>query len=62
MCSPDGGFVDQAGVALTSGGGTLVLSTHDNIVGPGGQDLMDDGDGPILIYRECDAYFAWYQF
>ncbi|KAF4617568.1 hypothetical protein D9613_005891 [Agrocybe pediades] len=49
--SPTSGFVDQAGVALTSGGGTLVLGTHDNIVGPGGQDLMDDADGPILVYH-----------
>ncbi|KAI3621208.1 arabinan endo--alpha-l-arabinosidase [Moniliophthora roreri] len=50
-CSPNGGFVDKSGVALTSGGGTLVLQTHGNIIGPGGQDLMDDGDGPILIYH-----------
>ncbi|KAJ8081161.1 hypothetical protein PM082_018004 [Marasmius tenuissimus] len=49
--NPDGGFVDSSGVALTAGGGTLVLGTHDNIVGPGGQDLFDDGDGPILVYH-----------
>lgn len=49
--SPTSGFVDQAGVALTSGGGTLVLGTHGSIVGPGGQDLMDDADGPILVYH-----------
>ncbi|KAK0487273.1 secreted arabinase [Armillaria novae-zelandiae] len=49
--SPTSGFVDQAGVALTSGGGTLVLGTHGSIVGPGGQDLMDDVDGPILVYH-----------
>lgn len=49
--SPTGGFVDQAGVALTNGGGTLVLGSHDNIIGPGGQDLMMDNDGPILIYH-----------
>uniref|UniRef100_A0A8H7Y1K4 Endo-1,5-alpha-L-arabinanase A n=1 Tax=Psilocybe cubensis TaxID=181762 RepID=A0A8H7Y1K4_PSICU len=46
-----GGFVDQAGVALTSGGGTLVLGSHDKIIGPGGQDLMVDNDGPILVYH-----------
>ncbi|KAJ7600462.1 glycoside hydrolase family 43 protein [Mycena floridula] len=46
-----GSYVDQAGVALTSGGGTLVLGTHDSIVGPGGQDLMTDSDGPILVYH-----------
>ncbi|PPR07108.1 hypothetical protein CVT24_010944 [Panaeolus cyanescens] len=49
--SATGGFVDKSGVALTSGGGTLVLGSHGNIIGPGGQDLMVDGDGPILIYH-----------
>ncbi|CAK5276033.1 unnamed protein product [Mycena citricolor] len=49
--SATGGFVDQAGIALTNGGGTLVLGTHDSIVGPGGQDLMTDGDGPIMVYH-----------
>ncbi|KAJ7274813.1 arabinanase [Mycena rebaudengoi] len=50
--SPTGGFVDASGVALTHGGGTSVLATHDiRIVGPGGQDLMADDDGTILIYH-----------
>ncbi|KAG7088888.1 hypothetical protein E1B28_012835 [Marasmius oreades] len=49
--SPNGGFVDQSGVALTSGGGTLVLGSHDKIIGPGGQDVFDDTDGPILVYH-----------
>jgi len=22
------------------------------IVGPGGQDVMDDSDGPVLVYRK----------
>ncbi|KAJ3484685.1 hypothetical protein NLI96_g5469 [Meripilus lineatus] len=44
-------YVDQSGVALTSGGGTLVLGTHDSIVGPGGQDIFTDSDGPILVYH-----------
>ncbi|KAL5508659.1 hypothetical protein ACEPAH_6278 [Sanghuangporus vaninii] len=47
----NGGYVDADGVALTAGGGTLVLGTHDNVVGPGGQDLLVDNDGPILIYH-----------
>lgn len=29
--SPNGGFVDKSGVALTSGGGTLVLATSGNV-------------------------------
>lgn len=49
--SPNGGFVDKSGVALTSGGGTLVLATAGNVVGPGGQDLLLDNDGPILVYH-----------
>ncbi|KAK0503828.1 glycoside hydrolase family 43 protein [Armillaria luteobubalina] len=31
VLSPTSGFVDQAGVALTSGGGTLVLGTHGSV-------------------------------
>ncbi|KAG6837620.1 hypothetical protein H0H93_006141 [Arthromyces matolae] len=49
--SPTGGYVDQSGVSLLNGGGTLVLQTHDSIYGPGGQDLMTDNDGPILVYH-----------
>ncbi|KAF5382725.1 hypothetical protein D9615_002838 [Tricholomella constricta] len=51
ILSPNGGFVDKSGVALTSGGGTLVLASSGNVIGPGGQDVMLDSDGPILIYR-----------
>jgi len=47
----NGGFVDANGVALTDGGGTLVLETHDSIVGPGGQDLMNDVDGVVMVYH-----------
>ncbi|EJD00720.1 glycoside hydrolase family 43 protein [Fomitiporia mediterranea MF3/22] len=49
------GYVDANGVPLTSGGGTLVLETHDAIVGPGGQDLLTDVDGPILVYHYYTA-------
>lgn len=49
--SPSGPYTDASGVALTSGGGTLVLGSHDSIIGPGGQDVFDDTDGPILVYH-----------
>ncbi|KAL0960853.1 hypothetical protein HGRIS_005869 [Hohenbuehelia grisea] len=49
--SVTGPYTDKSGVSLTSGGGTLVLGSHDNIIGPGGQDVMTDTDGPILIYH-----------
>jgi len=46
-----GPFVDKDGVDALDGGGTLVLATHDNIVGPGGQSIFLDKDGPILVYH-----------
>lgn len=46
-----GPYKDKAGVALTAGGGTLVLGKQGVIAGPGGQDVFQDADGPILVYR-----------
>lgn len=40
MCrseSATGGFVDQAGVPCTDGGGSVLLESHGNVYGPGGQ-------------------------
>ncbi|KAI0030562.1 arabinanase [Vararia minispora EC-137] len=53
--SPSGPFVDQAGVRLLNGGGSLILETHGSIVGPGGQDLMTDVDGVVLVYHYYTA-------
>ncbi|KAK2759470.1 hypothetical protein FQN54_002948 [Arachnomyces sp. PD_36] len=48
----DGGFVDQAGVDCTKGGGTIILQTHGNIYAPGGQSVfVDDKRGPVLYYH-----------
>ncbi|TDL15577.1 arabinanase [Rickenella mellea] len=49
--SVKGPFADKSNVPLMNGGGTLVLGTHDSIIGPGGQDLFTDSDGPILVYH-----------
>jgi len=46
-----GPYVDQSGVNLLNGGGTLVLAAHDNVIGPGGQDLYTDTDGTIMVYH-----------
>ncbi|KAG8991293.1 hypothetical protein FRB94_012615 [Tulasnella sp. JGI-2019a] len=46
-----GPYVDQSGVALTAGGGTLVLATHGTIYGPGGQSVYTDTDAPVLVYH-----------
>ncbi|KAJ3484670.1 hypothetical protein NLI96_g5471 [Meripilus lineatus] len=50
-----GPYKDRNGVALLSGGGSLVLASHDGIHGPGGQDLLRDKDGPILVYHYYTA-------
>jgi arabinan endo-1,5-alpha-L-arabinosidase len=50
-----GPYVDRGGVALTSGGGTIVLSAHGNINGPGGESLFADTDGDILVYHYYDG-------
>ncbi|KAK1750465.1 putative arabinan endo-1,5-alpha-L-arabinosidase A [Echria macrotheca] len=54
--SPSGGFVDQSGVACTSGGGTVVLGSHKWVYGPGGQGVYRDAVlGPILYYHYVDT-------
>ncbi|KAH6915836.1 secreted arabinase, partial [Coprinopsis sp. MPI-PUGE-AT-0042] len=48
--SVTGPFVDQNNVAMTNGGGTLVLATRGSVVGPGGQDVYTDSDGPSILH------------
>jgi arabinan endo-1,5-alpha-L-arabinosidase len=50
-----GPYKDRAGTLLTSGGGTIVLATHGTIIGPGGQSLLSDSDGDLLIYHYYDG-------
>lgn len=59
--SPSGPFVDRGGVALTSGGGTILISSHGNIYGPGGGSVFTDvgTDGskslPTFVYHYYDG-------
>jgi arabinan endo-1,5-alpha-L-arabinosidase len=46
-----GPYVDRAGVAMTSGGGTEILAAHGSIHGPGHQAVITDVDGDILVYH-----------
>ena len=67
--SPTGGFVDATGAACTSGGGTVVLESHDFVYGPGGQGVFNDPkNGPVLYYHyvntnigygDGDKQFGW---
>lgn len=46
-----GGYVDQDGVSCLESGGTLVLESHGEIWGPGGQGVLNDNElGDILYY------------
>ncbi|MGA8939362.1 MAG: family 43 glycosylhydrolase [Acidobacteriaceae bacterium] len=57
--NPQGPYLDRGGLNLTAGGGTIVLSTHSNIVGPGGQSVFTDTVGgvatPTLVYHYYDG-------
>lgn len=46
-----GPYRDRDGTAMTSGGGTEVLSGHGGINGPGHQDVFADSDSDILAYH-----------
>ena len=50
-----GPYTDRGGVALTEGGGTIVLSAHGNINGPGGESAFFDTDGDVLVYHYYDG-------
>jgi arabinan endo-1,5-alpha-L-arabinosidase len=53
--NPTGPYTDESGVAMTAGGGTLILATHGYVIGPGGQTVMHDSDGDVLVYHYYDG-------
>ncbi len=53
--SVTGPYLDRGGLNMLNGGGTIVLSAHGNIKGPGGQSLMTDSDGPLMVYHYYDG-------
>ncbi|KAI2463831.1 glycoside hydrolase family 43 protein [Annulohypoxylon bovei var. microspora] len=58
--SATGGFVDATGKACTSSGGTVVLESHGNIYGPGGQGVYNDPThGPILYYHYVNTTIGY---
>ena len=50
-----GQYEDKAGLSMLIGGGTIILSTHGNIVGPGGASVMTDTDGTLIDYHYYNA-------
>lgn len=53
--SPTGPFIDRGGIDLSNGGGTVLLSAHANIYGPGGQSVMTVASQPLLVYHYYDG-------
>lgn len=53
--SPTGPYVDANGVSANAGGGTQILATHGYVIGPGGQTVMHDSDGDVLVYHYYDG-------
>ncbi|KAM0718104.1 hypothetical protein Q7P37_006436 [Cladosporium fusiforme] len=54
--SATGGFVDADGTSCTEGGGTVVLESHNNVYGPGGQGVYNDPtEGWVLYYHYVDT-------
>lgn len=52
--SPEGPYLDAEGVDLAEGGGTLLLDTVDNRIGPGGESVSGDH----IAYHYYDANFG----
>lgn len=50
-----GPFLDRDGVDLRNRGGTLVLDTHENRIGPGHPEVAKTSDGWRLTYHYYDA-------
>ncbi len=53
--SPTGPYFDRGGLNLLDGGGTILLSAHGNIKGPGGQSVIDAAGTPMLVYHYYDG-------
>jgi arabinan endo-1,5-alpha-L-arabinosidase len=57
--SPTGPYLDRGGLDLKVGGGTVLISSHDHIVGPGGQsvftDVVNGVQTPTLVYHYYDG-------
>ncbi|WP_435884519.1 arabinan endo-1,5-alpha-L-arabinosidase [Streptomyces toxytricini] len=53
--SPTGPYYDRSGVAMNKDGGTVVMASQGSVIGPGGQDVMRDADGDLLVYHYYDG-------
>ncbi|MEV6959462.1 arabinan endo-1,5-alpha-L-arabinosidase [Streptomyces sp. NPDC051207] len=50
-----GPYYDRNGVSMMNNGGTPVLESHGRVIGPGGQSIMSDTDGDLIVYHYYDG-------
>jgi len=50
-----GPYVDTAGKPMLQGGGTLLLTGNQRWVGPGGESVLQQQDGDIMVFHAYDA-------
>ncbi|MFA9557933.1 arabinan endo-1,5-alpha-L-arabinosidase [Evansella sp. AB-rgal1] len=50
-----GPYYDKDGVPLMEGGGTIILDSHENETGPGGQDYFHESGIDYIIYHYYDG-------
>ncbi|MFE0412821.1 arabinan endo-1,5-alpha-L-arabinosidase [Streptomyces tendae] len=53
--SVTGPYRDRNGVSMMDNGGTPVLESHGSVIGPGGQSIMNDVDGDLIVYHYYDG-------
>ncbi|HEY5212970.1 MAG TPA: family 43 glycosylhydrolase [Acidobacteriaceae bacterium] len=57
--SPQGPYLDRGGLDLKNGGGTILMSSHGSVYGPGGQsvftDMVSGVATPTLVYHYYDG-------
>jgi arabinan endo-1,5-alpha-L-arabinosidase len=53
--NPLGPYLDRGGIDLMQGGGTILLSAHSNINGPGGESIFTNGTQPTIVYHYYDG-------
>ena len=51
-----GPYVDATGKPMTEGGGTLLLSGNSKWAGPGGESVLLQKSGGIIVYHAYDAH------
>ncbi len=50
-----GPYTDESGLNMLIGGGTIILSTHNNVTGPGGGSFTTDAGTTLFNYQYHDA-------